>query len=289
MNLATGVFEKGEYTPLSFEQPGRQKQFARLEARWKRKDGKVITTEISGRPVRDERGNLLYFEVIAEDVSHLRGVEQRLRHVQKMEAIGRLAGGIAHDFNNVLGGYIRIFRNAGGQIEGRCGTFSAARVHLQSRGKGRSADQAASGLQPSASFATANHFSRRSHGQDQGNACAGHRRRHSTFNREKNTDLRVKVDPTQLEQVVMNLVVNARDAMPNGGRLSIEAGEIEIDEEYCSRNPGLASRASRNGRCDRYRSRNERRCSSATFRAVPLPPKSKAGAPAWGWQRSTAS
>ncbi|MGH9679966.1 MAG: PAS domain S-box protein, partial [Candidatus Acidiferrales bacterium] len=103
VNLATDVFEHNEYTPLLFEQFGRQKQFVRSEAHWKRKDGKTITVEISGRPVKDEQGNMLYFEVIAEDVSHIRGVEQRLRHVQKMEAIGRLAGGIAHDFNNVLG------------------------------------------------------------------------------------------------------------------------------------------------------------------------------------------
>lgn len=103
LNLATDVFQPGEYSAHLLDQPGQRKQFARVESRWKRKDGQTITVEISGRPVHDDGGNLLYFEVIAEDVSRLRGVEHRLRHVQKMEAVGRLAGGIAHDFNNVLG------------------------------------------------------------------------------------------------------------------------------------------------------------------------------------------
>lgn len=237
MNLATGVFEKGEYTPLSFEQPGRQKQFARLEARWKRKDGKVITTEISGRPVRDERGNLLYFEVIAEDVSHLRGVEQRLRHVQKMEAIGRLAGGIAHDFNNVLGvifGYSEMLVDKlkdDAELSPLLGSICKAVERGGALTKQLLAFSRQQVLQPQI-ISLGDHMDRikemlaRVIGEDIQLSIV-----------KKNTDLRVKVDPTQLEQVVMNLVVNARDAMPNGGRLSIEAGEIEIDEEYCSRNP----------------------------------------------------
>ncbi len=103
LNLVTDIFERGEYSSSLFEQPGSRKQFSRHETRWRRKDGKIITVEISGRPVSDDAGNLLYFEVIVEDVSHQRGMEHRLRHIQKMEAIGRLAGGIAHDFNNLLG------------------------------------------------------------------------------------------------------------------------------------------------------------------------------------------
>src|SRR2546426_74652 len=103
LNLVTDIFERGEYSSSLFEQPGSRKQFSRHETHWRRKDGKIITVEISGRPVSDDAGNLLYFEVIVEDVSHQRGMEHRLRHIQKMEAIGRLAGGIAHDFNNLLG------------------------------------------------------------------------------------------------------------------------------------------------------------------------------------------
>ena len=236
-NLATDIFEKGEYTPLLFDQPGTRKQFAKLEAHWKQKDGKIIPVEISGRAVRDEAGNVLYFEVIAENVSHVRGVEQRLRHVQKMEAIGRLAGGIAHDFNNVLGVIVaysemlveKLSDNAelsplvtsitkaverGGTLTRQLLAFSRQQV-----------------LEPqvisfSEHLEAIKEMLARVIGEDiRLEILPG------------NAKLRVKVDPTQLEQVIMNLVVNARDAMPDGGRLTIENSEIDIDDEYCSRNP----------------------------------------------------
>ncbi|HSZ20622.1 MAG TPA: PAS domain S-box protein [Candidatus Acidoferrum sp.] len=236
-NLATDIFEKGEYTPLLFDQPGTRKQFAKLEAHWKQKDGKIIPVEISGRAVRDEAGNVLYFEVIAENVSHVRGVEQRLRHVQKMEAIGRLAGGIAHDFNNVLGVIVaysemlveKLSDNAelsplvtsitkaverGGTLTRQLLAFSRQQV-----------------LEPQVIS-----FSDHLEGIKEMLArVIGEDIRLEIL--PGNAKLRVKVDPTQLEQVIMNLVVNARDAMPDGGRLTIENSEIDIDDEYCSRNP----------------------------------------------------
>jgi PAS domain S-box-containing protein len=237
LNLATDVFEKGEYTPLMFDQPGTRKQFAKLETHWKQKDGKIIPVEISGRAVRDDHGKVLYFEVIAENVSNVRGVEQRLRHVQKMEAIGRLAGGIAHDFNNVLGVIVaysemlveKLQDNAelsplvtsitkaverGGTLMRQLLAFSRQQV-----------------LEPqvisiSEHLAGVKDMLARVIGEDiQLKILPG------------NPKVRVKVDPTQLEQVIMNLLVNARDAMPDGGRLTIETSEIDIDDEYCSRNP----------------------------------------------------
>jgi len=237
LNLATDIFEKGEYTPLMFDQPGTRKQYAKLEAHWKQKGGKIIPVEISGRAVRDDNGKVLYFEVIAENVSHVRGVEQRLRHVQKMEAIGRLAGGIAHDFNNVLGVIVaysemlveKLRDNSelsplvtsitkaverGGTLTRQLLAFSRQQV-----------------LEPqvisiSEHLAGVKDMLARVIGEDiQLKILPG------------NPKVRVKVDPTQLEQVIMNLVVNARDAMPDGGRLTIETSEIDIDDEYCSRNP----------------------------------------------------
>ena len=237
MNLATDVFEKGKYTPLMFDRPGTRKQFAKIKANWKQKDGKIIPVEISGRAVRDEAGNVLYFEVIAENVSHVRGVEQRLRHVQKMEAIGRLAGGIAHDFNNVLGVIVAYSDMLVEKLEDNAelSPLAASITKAVERGGTLTRQLLA--------------FSRQQvlepHVISFSEHLIGIKEMLTRVNREDirleilpgNANLRVKVDPTQLEQVILNLVVNARDAMPDGGRLTIETSKIDIDDEYCTRNP----------------------------------------------------
>ena len=236
-NLATDVFEMGEYTPLLFDQPGRQKQFTKLEAHLKRRDGGNVPVEISGRPVRDESGKVLYFEVIAEDVSRVRGVEQRLRHVQKMEAIGRLAGGIAHDFNNVLGVIVAYSEMMVEKLQDNDELFSLVMSITKAVERGGAltrqllAFSRQQVLEPQVLslgeyLSSIREMLARVIGEDL----------HLTII-TGDPHVRVKVDPTQIEQVIMNLVVNARDAMPNGGRLTIETSEIDIDDEYCSRNP----------------------------------------------------
>ncbi len=241
LNLATDVFGSGEYTPLSFDQPGRQKQFAKLEAHWKRKEGKVITVEISGRAVRDDDGALLYFEVVAEDVSHVRGVEQRLRHLQKMEAIGRLAGGIAHDFNNVLGVIVAYSEMLVDKLKDNAELSPLVTSICKAVERGSTltrqllAFSRQQVLQPQV-ISVGDHLDgvkdmlARVIGEDIELSI-----------KRGNRDIHVKVDPAQFEQVVMNLVVNARDAMPGGGKLMIEASEFEIDDDYCSRNPDARS------------------------------------------------
>ena len=237
LNLITQVFAPGEFSLSLFNPPGRNKQFTRIESHWKRKDGKLINVELSGRLISDDSENPVCLEILVEDVSRQRGMEQRLRHVQKMEAIGRLAGGIAHDFNNVLGvifGYCSMLME---KLEPDSTLYPLA-AHI-----GKSVQRGATLTRQLLAFSRQQvlqpqvidintHFKgfegllRRVIGEDVQLSVIA-----------RNADLYLRADPDQLEQVIMNLVVNARDAMPSGGKLTIETAELCVDAEYCTRNP----------------------------------------------------
>ena len=236
LNLATDVFLIGEFSVSLFNPPGRNRQFTRIESRWKRKDGKLINVELSGRLICDETETPVCVEILVEDVSRQRGMEQRLRHVQKMEAIGRLAGGIAHDFNNVLGvvfGYCSMLMDKLG-TENELYPLAANIGKSVQRGATLTRQLLAFSrqqvLQPrvidiNAHFKAFEGLLRRVIGEDIQLSVIPH-----------DAQLFLRADPDQLEQVIMNLVVNARDAMPSGGRLTIETGELSVDAEYCARN-----------------------------------------------------
>jgi two-component system, cell cycle sensor histidine kinase and response regulator CckA len=182
--------------------------------------------------VRNANDNLE--ELVKKRTSELRSAEEQLQHAQRMEAIGRLAGGIAHDFNNMLSviiGYsdivllrlpadsairneIREIRNAGeraGQLTRQLLAFSRKQV-----------------LQPEVlnlneTILEMEKMLKRLIGEDIDLAV----------HLSESLD-RVKFDPGQIEQIILNLVVNARDAMPRGGKILIQTANIELDEEYAS-------------------------------------------------------
>jgi PAS domain S-box-containing protein len=209
-------------------------RFTGLVAEWVRKGRSPITVRLSGRTIRGE-GNALFFELFAEDVTEQRSLEQQLRQAQKMEAVGRLAGGIAHDFNNLLM-----------VISGYC-EFLLERVGTEQSLRGPAQEIANAAGRASSLTRQLLAFSRKQMLATKVldlNTVVTENLKMLTRLIGEDIDLvmvpgaeigAVKADPGQIEQVIMNLAVNARDAMPHGGKLTIETANITLDDEYARR------------------------------------------------------
>src|SRR5712671_6422791 len=237
-DLATQVFRQSADYERMNELLVESKVMKDIELEWKRANGEPIVVRCSGHRVDAKDGGPGYLEVFAEDVTEKRTLERQLRMAQKMEAIGRLSGGIAHDFNNLLG-----------VIIGYSGVLK------------KSLDKA----QPTYEYATEI--------EKAGQRAASLTRQLLAFSRQQvltpcvlnlnslvsdmekmlprllgediNVSLslgpeigNVKADQSQIEQVIMNLAVNARDAMPSGGKLKIETANVELDQSYTRDHPG---------------------------------------------------
>ena len=213
------------------------REYADVEATWKRKDGRRVAVQLSVRAVRDAEGRVEFYETFVKDVTEQRRLETQLVQAQKMEAVGRLAGGIAHDFNNLLTvilSYSDLLLEDLPPDDPR--RDDVVEIRKASEGAGALTRQLLA-------------FSRQQVLQPRVldlNAAVVHIGK--LLGRVLGEDIHlatslapglgaVKVDPGQLEQIVMNLAVNARDAMPQGGRLSIETANVEMDEEYVRGHP----------------------------------------------------
>jgi two-component system cell cycle sensor histidine kinase/response regulator CckA len=198
------------------------------------KDGRRIAVEVNTRLVY-QGGVAVGVQGIARDVTERRQLEEQLRQAQKMEAVGRLAGGIAHDFNNLLTaitGYSDLtlrrlrpedpLRRNVEEIK-RAGD-RAASLTRQLLAFSRKQVLQPKVLDLNSVVSDMEKMLRRLIGEDI----------------ELRTALApelgsVRADPGQIEQVIMNLAVNARDAMPHGGNLIIETGNVSLDEGYATR------------------------------------------------------
>jgi PAS domain S-box-containing protein len=206
-------------------------KFQGLPADWLRTDRTVVSVRLSGRAFRDER-NTIFFELFAEDVTERRALEQQLRQAQKMEAIGRLAGGIAHDFNNllmVISGYSEFLLE-------RIGSDPTMRGHAQEIAN--AAGRATSLTRQLLAFSRKQMLAPKIVDL---NSVVTENVKMLTRLIGEDIDLvmvpgpeigAVKADPGQIEQVIMNLAVNARDAMPQGGKLTIETANVTLDANY---------------------------------------------------------
>ncbi len=202
------------------------------EYRVVRPDGTVRWIHDKAFPVRDEGGRVVRIAGVAEDVTTRRELEAQLRQSQKMEAVGRLAGGVAHDFNNMLSVVLGYADLALGDLR----PGEPLRDDLMEIKK--AGQRAAALTQQLLAFSRQQVLAPRV--LDLAEVVAGTER---MLQRLVGEDVeltllaapgacRCKVDPGQVEQVVMNLVVNARDAMLQGGKLTIETCAVEFDEEY---------------------------------------------------------
>ena len=204
------------------------------------KSGKSFPALLTTSPFLDGNGSILGLVGVSIDLTERRSLEEQFRQSQKMDAVGRLAGGIAHDFNNLL---TVIHLNTEIIIEG----FDASDPRAEDIRQIRSAADRASALtrqllafsrkqilQPrvldlNTVVTSLEPMLRRLIGEDITIASIQQARGY------------VVADPGQLEQVLVNLVVNSRDAMPSGGRISIETMNTELDESYASEHSPVIS------------------------------------------------
>lgn len=203
------------------------------------RDGVECPIADSAAPIRDRAGRVSGVVLVFRDVTESKLLEERYRQSQKMEAVGQLAGGVAHDFNNLLTvilGCCECLENDGA-ISGESRTW-AGEIH-------KAADRAAGLTRQLLAFSRQQILKPRLLDLNEVIADAG-----KMIARLIGEDVVVKstlepklrhvrVDAGQMHQVLLNLAVNARDAMPNGGLLSIETANIDLDESYALTNPDV--------------------------------------------------
>ena len=217
-----------------------------------RKDGSKFRAFVIIDPIRNDSGNLVGFAKVTHDVTEryeaqrlLRETQEQLAASQKMEAVGQLSGGIAHDFNNLL---MIVLGNLE-SIERHIKALPGSHQNLQ-----RAASNALRGAHRAAALtsrllafsrrqalnprpidinkflAAAADFMQRSLGESVDIQAVG------------SAGLwQIEADPTYLETALLNLAINSRDAMPAGGKITLEAENVFADEEYCRRNPEVSA------------------------------------------------
>ncbi|HWZ28851.1 MAG TPA: response regulator [Gemmatimonadales bacterium] len=203
-----------------------------VESEWKRRDGTRIRARRTGRVVRSPDGDVLYFDIVVEDVTQQRVTEQQLAQARKMEAIGQLAGGVAHDFNNlltvILGSSDLLLETVAADSPDRAeiGDIRQAALRAAELTRQLLAFSRQQVLQPQA--------------LDLNHVVEGMQKMLGRLIGE-DVELRtaldaslgtVRADPGQMEQIILNLAVNARDAMPDGGHLTIETANADLDATY---------------------------------------------------------
>ena len=206
---------------------------------WQRKDGTPIVVRLTARVVDFDDG-LSCFEGVAEDITEKRALEDQLREALKMEAVGRLARRVAHDFNNVLAAIIGcsdlLCMSLKPDDPSRHESDEIRRAALRGAALTRQLLAFSRSQKPDAKLLDLNEAVLRLESILRG--LVGERV--SLTVRVSSTPTRMRVEPGQLEQMLLNLVVNARDAMPEGGPIDVLVEPVRLDERSVLRYPGIA-------------------------------------------------
>ena len=221
-----------------FEQLVAHGTIENFEARFRRRDGTVLTGVLSGRTI--EVGSERYLLTITRDVTREHELEERIQQAQRLESVGRLAGGVAHDFNNLLtciiGNLEQVLENLPADSELRSdleatmgASERAAAATRQLLAFGRRQVLTLETLSLNVIVENSSKLLKRLLGED------------IEIRMTLAVDLvNVRADALQLEQIVLNLAVNARDALPNGGKLTLETCNVELSEEYAAQHVGVS-------------------------------------------------
>jgi PAS domain S-box-containing protein len=219
----------------------RDPEFSSIAAHRKALNGESVTYELQWQnrvleshvqPLRGNEGELIGVINVALDITDRKHLADQLRQSQKMQAVGELAGGVAHDFNNLL----MVVKGHAEMLIERLPKSSPQRTNVEQIQT--AAERAASLTRQLLAFSRKQVLQARV--LDLNEVVGGMIQMVSRVI-DENIDLaflpgaklgKVKADPSQIEQVVLNLVVNARDAMPTGGKLTIETSSVDLDKNY---------------------------------------------------------
>ena len=235
--LALSAPEQVDEAPTLADRIKRADTVEYIETVRVRRDGTPIHVALTISPIKNSDGQVVGISTVARDVTESRHLEAMLRQSQKMEAVGQLAGGVAHDFNNLLG----VILGYSGLMLDRLNPQDPNHKAIEEIQK--AGDRAALLTRQLLAFSRKQVLQLKS--LDLNTVVAGTEKLLQRLIGE-HIELRViqspaltpvRADAGQLEQIIMNLAVNARDAMPEGGKLTIETSNVEFADEYVAQHP----------------------------------------------------
>jgi two-component system, cell cycle sensor histidine kinase and response regulator CckA len=242
LNMSSLYQSASDRSALIDQYQHRPEQPLTTEVTWRKKDGTSIIVRLTARTVDFEDG-ISCFEGVAEDITEKRALEEQLRQALKMEAVGRLARGVAHDFNNVLAAIIGCSDLLSLRLTPADPSFDEAQEIRKAAERGAPLTRQLLAFSRSqmleAQLIDLNVIVPQLESMLQRMAGDGMPVRITTGGEST----RVRIEPGQLEQVLMNLVVNARDAMPRGGAIDVRVEPVTLDARSVLRYPGIADGA----------------------------------------------